>query len=132
MAATQKINSKNNSLPAPVQLSQQQIQDFYQVGFIVLKNVFTEAEIEAFKKSFDRLQEIALSLGSTQEHLGSQFVVEGKRIDRIVWMGGAEPSLLKIGEDSRILSPVSQILETKEFDQLICQGHYKLPGDELM
>ena len=46
-------------------------------------------------------------------------------------MAGAEPSLLKIGEDSRILLPVSQLLNSTTAEQLICQGHYKLPGDEV-
>jgi ectoine hydroxylase-related dioxygenase (phytanoyl-CoA dioxygenase family) len=110
-------------------LTEQQIKDFYSVGFIVLKKLFKQEEIEQIKKSFDRLQNIALELGTTQEHLGSQFVVEGKRIDRVVWMGGAEPSLLKYGEDSRILGPISQLLGVDHFEQLICQGHYKLPGD---
>ncbi len=112
-------------------LSPQQIQDFYNVGFIVLRKVFSRSEIEAIKTSFDRLQAIAHTLTSTQEHLGSQFVVNEKRIDRIVWMGGAEPSLLKIGEDERVLGPCSQILEIDHFEQLICQGHYKLPHDNV-
>lgn len=110
-------------------LSESQINEFYTKGFIVLRNVFQKDEIEEIKKSFDRLQKIALELGQTQEYLGSQFVVEGSRIDRVVWMGGAEPSLLKYGEDVRILGPISQLLEVDHFEQLICQGHYKLPGD---
>lgn len=112
-------------------LSSKQINEFYEVGYIVLRNLFTQNEIESIKKSFDRLQKIALELKTTQEYLGSQFVVEGSRIDRVVWMGGAEPSLLKYGEDSRILGPCSQLLETNRFEQLICQGHYKLPGDNV-
>lgn len=125
MTAAKKIN-----LNYPV-LNQSQIKEFYDKGYLVIRNLISEAEIDEIKKSFDRLQNIALRLGSTQEHLGSQFVVEGNRIDRIVWMGGAEPSLLKFGEDSRILGPVSQILNETKFEQLICQGHYKLPGDSV-
>lgn len=110
-------------------LNQSLINDFYDKGYFVLKGLIRPNEIEEIKKSFDRLQAIALSLKTTQEYLGSQFVVEGQRIDRIVWMGGAEPSLLKYGEDPRILGPCSQLLKTTQFEQLICQGHYKLPGD---
>lgn len=112
-------------------LTEQQINDFYTVGFIVIKNLFNVQEIESIKVSFDRLQNVALELKTTQEWMGSQFVVEGNRIDRVVWMGGAEPELLKYGEDPRILGPCSQILKTKHFNQLICQGHYKLPGDNV-
>jgi ectoine hydroxylase-related dioxygenase (phytanoyl-CoA dioxygenase family) len=125
MAAAKKINQ-----PYAL-LDQSQIKDFYNQGFFIIKNLISKPEIEEIKRSFDRLQNIALQLGSTQEYLGSQFVVEGNRIDRIVWMGGAEPSLLKYAEDSRILGPVSQILNETKFEQLICQGHYKLPGDSV-
>lgn len=115
-----------------MQFTPQQVQDFYEVGFVVLKRLFNEQDIEEIKNSFNRLQQIALGLGKTCEYLGSQFVVEGKRIDRIVWMGAAEPSLLRFGEDSRLLGPCSQLLKTEKFEQLICQGHYKLPGDAVM
>jgi ectoine hydroxylase-related dioxygenase (phytanoyl-CoA dioxygenase family) len=112
-------------------LTAKQVQDFYEIGFIVLKSVFTPVEISTIKKSFDHLQNIALELKTTQDYKGSHFVVEGDRIDRVVWMGGAEPSLLKYGEDPRLLLPCSQILATNSFEQLICQGHYKLPGDNV-
>lgn len=131
MAAARKINSDPVSVIQPVKLTERQIKDFYEVGYVVIPSLFARHEIEEIKKSFDKLQKIALRLGKTQEYMGSQFVVEGNRIDRIVWMGGAEPSLLKYGEDPRILLPVSQILNTSTVEQLICQGHYKLPGDNV-
>ncbi len=117
--------------PLPIPLTSKQIEDFYTIGFIVVRGLFEKSEIEKIKQSFDRLQHIAQKLKTTQDYNGSHFVVEGNRIDRIVWMGGAEPDLLRIGEDARILLPVSQILEVDKMEQLICQGHYKLPGDEV-
>lgn len=114
-----------------IKLSANQIHDFYNIGFFVIPNLFNQVEIQEIKQSFDRLQNIALELKTTQEYLGSQFVVEGNRIDRIVWMGGAEPNLLKFGEDSRLLSVCCQLLECQKLEQLICQGHYKLPGDNV-
>lgn len=110
-------------------LSTQQIEEFYTKGFFVIPQLFKRSEVEKISECFSRLQEVALTLKTTQVFNGSQFVVEGERIDRIVWMGGAEPGLLKVGEDSRILGPVSQLLNSKSMEQLICQGHYKLPGD---
>lgn len=115
----------------PIALTTQQIHDFYHVGFIVIRNLFSRDEVAVISKCFDRLQSLALQLKSTQVYKGSQFVVEAQRIDRIVWMGGAEPDLLKVGEDARILLPVSQLLNQTSMQQLICQGHYKLPGDQV-
>lgn len=120
-------SSQKFSIP----LTNQQIEDFYSVGFIVLRQLFHNTEIQQISQSFDRLQQVAQQLKTTQVYRGSQFVVENERIDRIVWMGGAEPDLLRIGEDSRILLPVSQLLQVDHMEQLICQGHYKLPGDQV-
>lgn len=108
------------------------INDFYRKGFFVIKSLFQPEEIEVYSQAFDRLQELARKFSSTSIYQGSQFVVDGSRIDRIVWMGGAEPVLLTAGEDPRLLTVVSQILNATKFHQLICQGHYKLPGDEVM
>lgn len=115
----------------PTPLTTQQIEDFYTIGFVVLPGLFARDEIQGISRCFDRLQRIAQQLKTTQVCEGSQFVVEDQRIDRIVWMGGAEPELLKIGEDPRLLMPVSQLLNVESMQQLICQGHYKLPGDEV-
>lgn len=108
-----------------------EIEDFYTIGYIVLRNLFEPSEVDLISQCFDRLQKTAQTLGSTQIYNGSQFVVENQRIDRIVWMGGAEPELLKISEEARILLPVSQLLKVNSMEQLICQGHYKLPGDQV-
>jgi ectoine hydroxylase-related dioxygenase (phytanoyl-CoA dioxygenase family) len=112
-----------------VSLSEQLVNDFYNKGYFVIRGLFEQSDIDLYSQAFDRLEQTAKQFQQTTIHKGSQFVVQGSRIDRIVWMGGAEPSLLSAGEDSRILSVVSQILGASEFHQLICQGHYKLPGD---
>ncbi len=123
-----KLESAANSFPVQ-KATPQNIKDFYQKGYFVLRGLFGPDDIRIFSDAFNRLQEQARQFSTTTVHKGSQFVVEGNRIDRIVWMGGAEPVLLNAGEDARILSVVSQILGANEFHQLICQGHYKLPGD---
>lgn len=109
----------------------QNIQDFYEIGYFVVRGLFAKSEIAEISQAFDRLQKIALTLKTTQMISGSQFVVEDGRIDRIVWMAGAESSLLKVGEDPRTLSICSAILGTSTMEQLICQGHYKLSGDQV-
>lgn len=115
----------------PNYISENQIREFYQRGFFVIQNLFSQVELHTISLAFDRLQKTALMLNRTQEFQGSQFVVEENRIDRVVWMGGAEPRLLQVGEDSRILGPCSDLLNIDHFEQLICQGHYKLPGDNV-
>jgi len=67
-------------------------------------------------------------------HKGAQFVLgrgpAGRpRIDRIVWCGAAEPSLLESGRDPRLLHLAAQLLGAKGMQQLINQVHFKLPGD---
>ncbi len=110
---------------------QQNIEDFYNIGYFVVRGLFSKSEIDEISQAFDRLQKVALTLKTTQVLDGSQFVVEDGRIDRIVWMGGAEPSLLKVGEDPRTLGICSALLGTSTMEQLICQGHYKLSGDQV-
>jgi ectoine hydroxylase-related dioxygenase (phytanoyl-CoA dioxygenase family) len=46
-------------------------------------------------------------------------------------MGAAEPNLLKYGEDPKLLKICSAILGSNKMEQLICQGHYKLAGDQV-
>ena len=107
------------------------IHDFYTLGYFIVPNLFSQKEVHEISEAFDRLQKIALTLKTTQELHGAQFVVDHGRIDRIVWMGGAEKSLLKVGEDPRTLGICSTLLGTTKMEQLICQGHYKLSGDSV-
>ena len=48
---------------------------------------------------------------------------------RVVWAGGARPSLLALGADPRLLQPVMGLLETDTLIQLLNQAHFKRPGD---
>lgn len=104
---------------------------FIEDGFVIIENVFTPEEINQISACFDRLQKTALQLDQTCEHQGSQFVVENQRIQRIVWACGAEPVLKILGEHKDILGPVSTFLGSENMDHLICQGHFKLPGDQV-
>lgn len=114
-----------------MKLTVQQEHDFFHGGFIKINNVFSQIEIDEISEAFDRLLELAKTIRTTADIKGSQFVVEGSRIDRIVWCGAAEPCFLKYGEDSRLIGPVSQLLGSSKMDHLICQAHYKIPGDEV-
>src|SRR6185436_16152712 len=110
-------------------LKKSQIEEFYDAGYVVLPGVFRDAEIREISKAFDRLRDTAVKLTKPRMIKGSYFVVNEHKINRIVWCGAAEPVLLKYGEDPRLTLPSSQLLGSREMDQLICQAHFKLPAD---
>lgn len=112
-------------------LTKDQLQHFDENGYLLRKKVFSIDEIGSISDAFGRLQEIALDLEDSCDKNGAHFVVEKKKIHRIVWAGGAEPALLNISEDPRLTVPVAQMLGSIAMDQLICQAHYKLPGDKV-
>lgn len=115
----------------PIVLSQSQIEEFYEIGWITVESVFSPDEIKIIGEKLDSITRMAEKFKETTVYRGAQFVVEGSRIDRVVWCGAAEPELLRFGGDSRLINPVSQILGSREMDQLICQYHPKLPKDNV-
>ncbi len=112
-----------------LRLNKSQIEEFYDAGYVILPSVFRKTEIREIGEAFDRLRDTASKLTRPRMIKGSYFVVHDHRIDRIVWCGAAEPVLLKYGDDARLKFPSSQLLGSKEMDQLICQAHFKLPAD---
>lgn len=112
-------------------LTAEQLDEWNERGYFAIPDVFRKNEIAEIGACLDRLREMAKAIRTTTVHKGAQFVVEGNRIDRIVWCGAAEPKLLDYGVDPRILEPVAQLLESREMQQLICQFHPKLPGDNV-
>lgn len=113
------------------EVTEKQIDDFYELGFFILPGLFTCKEISKVSSALDNLYKKSRSVNQTQELDGTQFVFQDKILQRIVWCGASETELYKIAEDLRILIPVSQILNSREFNQLINQAHYKLPGDNV-
>jgi ectoine hydroxylase-related dioxygenase (phytanoyl-CoA dioxygenase family) len=120
-------------------LSPQQLAAYEENGLLIISNFFSEEDLQQVSNGADRLQAAAEQLSKQQTgkimHKGTQFVIERKndttQIQRIVWVGSAEPELLKLGRQSKILVPVGQILGSNTADQLINQLHYKLPNDEV-
>jgi ectoine hydroxylase-related dioxygenase (phytanoyl-CoA dioxygenase family) len=115
-----------------MRLTPHQIKEFFETGYFLLPDLFTPDEVRKMQQSFDRLQNLAGSVSSTQMLEGAQFVVEGKRIDRVVWCGGADSYLLGLGADARLTEPASQLLESRTMEQLINQAHFKLGGDGVL
>ena len=135
-----------------IELTTSQKTDFYQVGFFILPHIFQADEINEIKVSFQSLQEAAFALAHKQRknldsvrekavmYRGSQFVLgqikQGPTagqptIRRVSWCGAAELTLSEYGKDPRLLSIASQLLGSREMQQLINQAHFKLPGDEV-
>jgi len=115
-------------------LSDDQVHAFFDTGFTVQAGVFSAADVAVMRAAFDRLEATARRLRTTTLHDGAQFVLEERpdgvvRIQRIVWCGAAEPDLLAIGADPRLLEPAAQLLGSRSMNQLINQAHFKLPGD---
>jgi ectoine hydroxylase-related dioxygenase (phytanoyl-CoA dioxygenase family) len=118
-------------------LTREQVDEYYERGFVLVPDVFTRPEIDEMRAGFDRLRETARGLGETCMHRGAQFVLErgaleaahAVHIHRIVWCGAAEPVLSRYGMDPRLLAMAAQILGSDEMNQLINQAHFKEPGD---
>jgi ectoine hydroxylase-related dioxygenase (phytanoyl-CoA dioxygenase family) len=118
-------------------LSQKQIESFFNEGFLIIPDCFNKAEIEVLANKANILkieaEELAQHSCGKVMNRGTQFIVDKiediVQISRIVWAGAAEPELLSISRQDKLLCPISQILGSKEADQLINQLHYKLPHD---
>jgi len=122
-------------------LSQQQLDQFFDEGLVVIPNFFNKQEVTQAAASADRLYKQAQILAKDQTgkvmYKGTQIVIAKvgaeNEVLRIVWAGAAEPQLLKLARQSKLLVPVGQILGSDKADQLNNQLHYKFPngGDTL-
>lgn len=112
-------------------LSDDQIAEYDRRGFLIVPDVFDEDEIDDMKRAFERLADRAASIDKTDMVEGSQFVVDGDAIRRVVWCGACEPVLSRYGKDRRLVSMALQLLEVESVQQLINQAHFKYPGDEV-
>ena len=120
-----------------MQFSSAQVREFFETGFVVVPDLFSDSEVDEMRAGFTRLERLARRLGRSAFHRGSQFVLEpyesggeaDLRIHRVVWCGAAEPMLSRYGRDRRLLQVASRLLGTREMTQLINQAHFKFPGD---
>jgi len=115
-------------------LTEEQVELFFEQGWLILPQVFTLDEMGAARRAFERLHARAQQLRTTQTHDGAYFVLGGElagevTVKRIVWAGGAEPVLLEQSADRRLLQPALQLLGSDHCEQLLCQAHFKMPHD---
>ncbi len=118
---------------AHARLDADEIRRFFDTGWIERRALFDRDEIERMRECFDALEKLADSLEVTGPVNGSHFVLGSHRgqkvIKRVVWAGGSQQYLLAIGEDPRLTVPSSQLLGSREMQQLLSQAHFKRPGD---
>lgn len=105
------------------------LDEFFTVGYFIKERLFSLEEVEVISEIFDRIQAKAESLTTSSYVDGTQFIVEKNQISRVVWTCAMEPLLKKYATDPRITRPISQVLGSKTMQHLICQAHFKLPGD---
>jgi hypothetical protein len=114
-------------------LSADEVQEFFEIGWITRRGLFAASEVAAMRACFDDLEEIASRLTETGFHAGAFFVLgekDGRQvIKRVVWAGGCQRYLLELGNDPRLTVPCSELLFSAGLDHLLSQAHFKRPRD---
>jgi hypothetical protein len=115
-------------------LSPDEMQTFYAGGFFVKRGLFGASEVATARAALERLYATAQSLQATGDHDGAFFALGVPPhgpivVQRVVWAGGAEPDLLDLSQDPRLVEPALALLGTQRCEQLLCQAHYKMPND---
>lgn len=115
-------------------LSSDELRKFEQHGFFVRRQLYRPEEVAAAREALERLYAIAQTLSATGDHDGAFYALAVPAagpviVQRVVWAGGAEPVLLRLSEDPRLVEPALELLGTPSCEQLLCQAHYKMPND---
>jgi hypothetical protein len=107
---------------------------FSQAGCFVRRALFSPDEVAPVRSALERLYTTAQTLTATGDHDGAFYALAVPAqgpvvVQRVVWAGGAEPLLLRLSEDPRLLGLALELLGTDRCEQLLCQAHYKMPND---
>lgn len=134
---------RNFAMHSP--LSTEQWQVFFTQGYCILKNLLSPWEVTANKKAMKILVYMARELAHQAgpnfdgriDHQGALFVLKSNnqsqldRLYRICGCGSIDPTLLETSRHPKLLQAFADILLSEHFEQLICQFHPKLPGDDV-
>jgi len=117
-----------------MRFSDVQAAEFFDQGWTVVEVLFSLDEMRTARTAFERLYGAAQGLRTTQDHDGAYFVLEAPPkgeviVKRVVWAGGAEPDLLALSADPRLIEPALDLLGSDHCEQLLCQAHFKMPRD---
>lgn len=115
------------------ELSARELSDFFEIGWITRRGLFSAREVERMHGCFNGLERTARAMPCTGLREGAYFVLaDGESstiIKRVVWAGGAQRYLLEIGSDPRLTVPAAQLLGSPSMDHLLNQAHFKHPND---
>ena len=100
-------------------------------GYAHLPQLLDRDEVADLSAAFDRLLARARTLPGTTDIDGTRFVLDASpfRLHRVVWAGGCEPAIARLGGHPAFLEIARSALGTPTVVQLIQQAHFKLPGD---
>ena len=113
-------------------LSSSQLKEFFEKGFLILKNLFNIEELEKIKILCESLQKKIKKFNNISKITDDfECIYDNGNLVRIVWCGALEKGLLDLGEDHRIIGPISELLNTDIFFQIINQAHFKMPGENV-
>ena len=102
-------------------LSDGQVDEFFERGYIVVPELISSAEIGEMAAAFEELARMVRKLEGRVMHRGARFVVEqiaGRaRIRQVSWCGAAVPLLLRHGGDNRLLAIAARLLGSGEMNQ---------------
>jgi hypothetical protein len=114
-------------------LSADEVQTFFERGWITRRGLFAGNEVAAMRACFGELEQMASGLTETGFQDGAYFVLGkkdgGQVIKRVVWAGGCQHYLLELGTDPRLTVPCAQLLGSVAIDHLLNQAHFKRPSD---
>ncbi|MDD7805011.1 MAG: phytanoyl-CoA dioxygenase family protein [Endozoicomonas sp. (ex Botrylloides leachii)] len=126
-------------------LSDAQWRGFFQSGFCIVKGLLLISEVAKIRDSLHKLLDQAKMLAAQQPpkfggavyHQGAKFVIRNndqsqlERLDRVCGCGSADNILLNASRHRKLLSAFHDLLLSDCFEQLICQFHAKMPGDNV-
>ena len=126
-------------------LSEQDWRDFFLKGYCIIRSLLSGQELLETHKALDELLNIArktaVELGKDFDGIiwrnGAKFVMKTdnyshlEQLHRVCGCGSANPALLSSSRHPKLLSAFADILMSETFEQLICQFHPKLPGDNV-
>ena len=119
-------------------LTNRQVEEFFEIGFLIVPAVFSPEEIDRIRLAFNQLEEMAAELDGAVMHHGANFVVDrtcrsdgSAALRRVSWCGAAVPMLLQFGADPRLLGMAAQLLDSREMQPLTNQAHFKMPNDNV-